>query len=116
MKLFAAEKTFPESEGLTLTFGGEEVRIVYPGAAHSPDNLLVFFPSRHLLFGGCMVKSSRSIGYIGHADLDHWEAAIDVARDLDARIVVPGHGPVSGPDLFDLTVSGVRAARAEPSK
>jgi hypothetical protein len=60
-----------------------------------------------------MIKSSRSIGYIGHADLDHRESSVDVARGLGARIVVPGHGDVSGPDLFDLTASLVREARAK---
>jgi hypothetical protein len=34
------------------------------------------------------------------------------ARGLGAKVVVPGHGKSSGPDLFDLTISGVRDARA----
>jgi glyoxylase-like metal-dependent hydrolase (beta-lactamase superfamily II) len=111
MKIVGAAKTFSTREGLVLSFGGETVRGVNPGPAHAPDNVLVSFPSRNLLFGGCMIKSSRSIGYIGHADLEHWEAAVEVAGGLHPSIVVPGHGSVSGPDLFDLTVSVVRDAR-----
>jgi glyoxylase-like metal-dependent hydrolase (beta-lactamase superfamily II) len=112
MKVVAAEKTFSAREGLVLSFGGETMRVIYPGPAHAPDNVLVFFPARSLLFGGCMIKSSHSIGYVGDADLEHWEAAVDVARNLRPSVVVPGHGPVSGPDLFDLTVAVVRDARA----
>lgn len=112
-KVVPAANSFSAHEGLTLTFGGETVRVVYPGPAHAPDNVLVHFPGRELLFGGCMIRSSRSIGYTGHADLAHWEAAVNVARALHPSVVVPGHGPVSGSDLLDLTVSVVRKARAK---
>lgn len=114
MKVVPAEKTFDEKEGMTLTFGAEEVRVVYPGAGHSPDNVVVFLPSRGVLFGGCLIKGSKAVGYIGHADLDHWEAAVDTVRALGAKIVIPGHGPVGGPELFDLTASVVRSAKANP--
>jgi glyoxylase-like metal-dependent hydrolase (beta-lactamase superfamily II) len=112
MKVVPAAHTFAEDRDLTLTFGGAEVRVIYPGAAHSPDNLVVFFPSNGVLFGGCMIKGSRSVGFIGHADLDHWEAAVDVTRKVSPTKVVPGHGAVGGPELFDLTVDVVREARA----
>jgi glyoxylase-like metal-dependent hydrolase (beta-lactamase superfamily II) len=112
MKIVAADNVFPERDGLALTFGGEEVRVVYPGAAHSPDNVLVLLVARKVLFGGCMVKSTRAIGNTGDADLEHWPAAVDVARNLRPSVVVPGHGTVSGPELFDLTDAVVRDARA----
>lgn len=111
-KIALASHTFDENVGLAFRFGDEDVRVVYPGAAHSPDNVLVFFPARGILFGGCMIKGSQSVGYIGDADLEHWEAAVEIARALGARVVIPGHGPVGGPELFDLTTSVVRKARA----
>lgn len=107
-----AKESFAEADGLTLKFGGEEVRVVYPGAAHAPDNVVVHFPARRLVFGGCMIKGMRSIGYVGHADLGHWEAAAEAVRALGATTVVPGHGDPGGPELFDLTVAVVREARA----
>jgi len=112
MKLAPAAHTFDEREGLSMRFGDEEVRVLYPGPGHSPDNVVVLFPSRGVLFGGCMIKSSSSPGFLGDADLEHWEGAVDVARGLGARVVVPGHGPVGGAELFDLTASVVRSARA----
>jgi metallo-beta-lactamase class B len=110
-RVMAADKTFPAADGLSIAFGGEMVNVIYPGPAHAPDNVLVFFPARGLLFGGCMIKASHSIGYIGHADLHRWEAAVDVARALHPEMVIPGHGPAGGPELFDLTVDVVRSAR-----
>lgn len=112
MKLAPAAHTFDEHAGLSMRFGDEEMRVVYPGPGHSPDNVVVLFPSRGVLFGGCMIKGSASAGFIGDADLEHWESAVEVARGLGARIVIPGHGLVGGAELFDLTASVVRNARA----
>ena len=109
--LVPADHTFDAREGLDLSFAGEHVRVIHPGAAHSPDNVLVFFPTRALLFGGCMIKSVAEIGYVGDADLVHWEAAVEVARALHPDVVVPGHGAVGGRELFDVTVKAVRRAR-----
>jgi metallo-beta-lactamase class B len=116
VKIAPAVHTFDERAGLALRFGDEEVRVVYPGPGHSPDNVVVFFPARGILFGGCMIKGSASVGFIGDADLEHWESAVDVARGLGARVVIPGHGPVGGPELFELTTSVVRNARAGKKK
>jgi glyoxylase-like metal-dependent hydrolase (beta-lactamase superfamily II) len=109
--LVAPRRTFDPARGLTLRFGGEEVRIIAPGPAHSPDNVVVHFPARQLLFGGCMIKASgASIGYTGDADLGHWEAAVHSLEPLAPRVVVPGHGAVGGPELFAATIAIVRAA------
>ena len=110
--LLAPRRTFDPARGLTLRFGGEEVHVIYPGPAHSPDDVVVHFPARRLLFGGCMIKASgASIGYTGDADLRHWEAAVHSLEPLAPRVVVPGHGAVGGPELFAATVAIVRAAR-----
>lgn len=111
VELVAPRRTFDPARGLTLVFGGEEIRIIYPGPAHSPDNVVVHFPARHLLFGGCMIKATgASIGYTGDADLGHWEAAVRTLEPLAPRVVVPGHGEVGGPELFAATIAIVRAA------
>ncbi|HEY8144722.1 MAG TPA: MBL fold metallo-hydrolase [Kofleriaceae bacterium] len=112
VELTAPRRTFDAAEGLTLTIAGEEVRVIHPGAAHSPDNVVVHFPARGILFGGCMIKSrGASIGYTGDADLGHWEAAVHSLERLAPRIVVPGHGAPGGAELFAGTIEIVRAAR-----
>src|SRR5690606_2017845 len=57
-----ANHTFEPSEGLTLTLGGEPVKVVFPGHAHSRDNVVVWLPDRGVLFGGCMLKLGNSLG------------------------------------------------------
>jgi glyoxylase-like metal-dependent hydrolase (beta-lactamase superfamily II) len=99
---------FPEREGLTLRFGAEEVRLIYPGHAHAPDNIVVFFPRRRLLFGGCAVVAMPRMGYLGVADVEAWPSALERMRALRPRIVVPGHGDRTDPALIDHTLELLR--------
>lgn len=102
--LVAPTRVFPLVEGLTLTFASEEVRVIYPGAAHSPDNVVVFFPKRKLLFGGCMVLAGDKVGNRSDADLDSWPDAIRVLERLDADVVIPGHGHPGNRTLLKHTL------------
>jgi metallo-beta-lactamase class B len=111
-RIVPATHTIKAAEGAVFTIGGEPVRVIYPGPAHSPDNVVVHFPARGILFGGCMIKTGSSIGNTADADLGHWEAAVRSVEPLGARIVVPGHGPVGGPELFQNTLAVVKAARS----
>ena len=109
--LVAPRRTFDPRAGLTLRFAGEEVRLLHPGHAHSPDNVVVHFPARGLLFGGCMIKAAgASIGYTGDADLARWVTAVHALEPLAPRIVVPGHGAAGGPELLAGTIDIVRRA------
>ena len=110
-RIVPAAKTFKAGDGLTLTIGGETVRVLHPGPAHSPDNVVVHFPARGVLFGGCMIKTGSSIGNTADADLGNWESAVRSLEPLAPKIVVPGHGPVGGIELFRNTIEVVRGAR-----
>jgi glyoxylase-like metal-dependent hydrolase (beta-lactamase superfamily II) len=95
-KLVAPNRLYPLAEGLTLKVGPETVEVHFPGPSHTVDNVVVYFPSRRLLFGGCMVKAlaSRTPGFTGDADMRAWPVSVRevLARYPDARVVVPGHG------------------------
>lgn len=107
-QVVAAQRLFPESEGLTLTFAGETVRALFLGGGHSPDNVVVHFPDRGVLFGGCMVRSHPGLGNTADADLAHWAETAGAAGRLGARIVVPGHGEPGGAELLTGTATAVR--------
>lgn len=105
MPIEAPTHTFDPTAGITLSFGGEDVVVRFPGAAHSPDNVVTYFPSRHLLAGGCMIKTGDSIGNLRDANLSSWPSAIEYIRTHfpDLQTVVPGHGAVGGRELLDNT-------------
>ena len=77
--------------------------LFFPGPGHSRDNLVVYFRRQHVLFGGCLVKSSSSpsLGNLDDAVLTDWPNTIARVKNTypDAQIVVPGHGTLSGDSL-----------------
>ena len=101
-------ETFAEREGLELRFGEESVRVLFPGATHSPDLVVVHFPSRGILFAGCGVVGMERFGYLGDADLASWPAAIERMRALGAHTIVVGHGERTDPGMLDHTLALIR--------
>jgi metallo-beta-lactamase class B len=111
-RIVPATYTFAPHDGMHFKIADEPVHVVHPGPAHSPDNVVVYFPRRGVLFGGCMIKTGDSIGYLGDADLTRWEAAVRKLEEMKARVVVPGHGATGGRELLQNTIVLVRQARA----
>lgn len=106
----APQRTFAAADGLRLELGGERVEVVFPGAAHTPDNLVVWLPRRRVLFGGCIVRAGGGLGNVAEADLESWPDAIRSLRAYGAEIVIPGHGDRSDPGLLEHTLELLRTA------
>lgn len=112
VQIVPAQNTFDAQEGLRLRFGGESLHVFHPGAAHSPDNVVVHFPAQQVLFGGCMIRAATAgIGYTGDADVAGWAAAAEAVKALGPRVVIPGHGEPGGIELIQHTVHVARAAQ-----
>jgi metallo-beta-lactamase class B len=97
----------------TLELDGTRVEYFFPGAAHAPDNLVVYVPEQKVLFGGCMVRALESgLGPLGEADLRSWQQAIERVRVRfpGATLIVPGHGEPGGRELLAHTRALVDAA------
>lgn len=99
-----ADNVFPLEKGKVFDFSGEKVEVYFPGPAHSPDNVVVYFAKQKLLFGGCMIKP-EDLGYLGDADVKAWPQSAKRLKRFDVKTVVPGHGPWGGPELIDKTVN-----------
>ncbi|WP_412067963.1 subclass B1 metallo-beta-lactamase [Rubrivirga sp. IMCC43871] len=119
-RLAAAEGNAVPSDSLAgLTVPGASTRlgpfeVLYPGAGHTRDNVMVYVPGAGVLAGGCAVSEANrtTAGNTADADLDSWPGALRLARDRfpDAEIVVPGHGPPGTLALFDHSIMLVEAA------
>jgi metallo-beta-lactamase class B VIM len=81
--------------------------VSYFGAAHAADNIFVWLPDSHLLFGGCAIRalSSKSLGNINEADLNSWAHVIEKINleYKDIKIVIPGHGEIGDKNLINNT-------------
>lgn len=109
-----ASNVFVLREGHNFNFGGEEVRVIYPGPAHSPENVVVYLPQRGILFGGCMIKSmdAKDLGFTGHANVPQWPNSAQTILELNPLMVIPGHGEPGGPELIEHTIQMAKARSA----
>lgn len=101
---YPPDHVFEAAKGLTLSFGGEEVRAIYPGPMQAPDKVVVYFPSRRLLFGSCSVLAGDRLGNTAEADMVSWPKAIRSLMALPVDVVVPGHGMRLDPGLLQHTL------------
>jgi metallo-beta-lactamase class B len=98
------QKAFSGSTRLLL--GGKDVLIRFFGEGHTRDNVVAYFPSEHVLFGGCLIKElGASKGFLGDANVNAWSETV---RNVQAaypqlRFVVPGHGEPGDSKLLDYT-------------
>lgn len=79
----------------TFTVGGCNFQTYYPGAGHSPDNIVIWFDKEKILYGGCFIKSteSKELGNLKDADVKTWKASAEkVAKKFpDCKYIIPGH-------------------------
>ncbi|OMC49403.1 hypothetical protein A5745_06905 [Mycobacterium sp. IS-2888] len=88
----------------TLSVGSLAVELIEVGPAHTPGDLLVYVPSASVVFAGdILFVGMTPIMWDGPAD--NWIAALDTITSLNAKTVVPGHGPLATP----ADIAGLRS-------
>jgi len=101
----------------TVRAGQVSAEVFFPGAAHAPDNVVVWLSGSKVLFGGCMVRaaSGETLGNVADADIRAWPESVRrvIARYGDAVRVVPGHGATGGTELLAHTLALAEAAQSQ---
>ncbi|MFI9722503.1 MBL fold metallo-hydrolase [Streptomyces sp. NPDC052396] len=92
------------SDTLTLHIGDIEVRLIHPGPAHTLGDSIVWLPEQRVVFTGDLVFNGGT-PFVLMGSLEGSLRAVERLRALDARVVVPGHGAVTDPGVYD-TVEG----------
>ena len=105
-----ADGTFPLEKGLDVAFAGEKVQVRFPGPGHAPDNVVVYFPSKKLLFGGCLLLGQGRVGNTSDADMSAWSRSVSTLKQFPSDVVVPGHGAPGDAGLIDKTIQLLDAA------
>jgi cyclase len=95
------------STELTLHTGRHEVRLIHPGPAHTTNDTVVLLPAERVLFGGDIVWNGVT-PFVLMGSVAGSIAAIERLAELPVSTVVPGHGPLGGPELLDQTVAYLR--------
>ena len=80
---------------LELKLGKYHLKLIHPGPAHTDGDLYVYIPKWRIIITGGLV-SNRIIPFLGDSNIESWINALVEMEDLDAEVIVPGHGPVGG--------------------
>jgi metallo-beta-lactamase class B len=96
------------NDSLILKVGDENISAKFFGEGHTKDNVVGYFPSENVMFGGCLIKTlDASKGYLGDANVASWSSTVEKVREQypNVKIVVPGHGNYGNKKLLDYTIN-----------
>jgi glyoxylase-like metal-dependent hydrolase (beta-lactamase superfamily II) len=100
---------------LTLDLGNREVRITHLGRGNTNGDAVVFLPKERVAISGDLLVRPFPFPYDGYPS--EWIATLDRLGQLDATVIVPGHGEIMRDktylylvrDLFRSAVDQVNA-------
>jgi cyclase len=94
--------TFKDS--MLIDLGGVTVSLAYQGHTHTNDSITAFVDQDGVLFAGDILFT-RYHPFLADADVAGWLKALAKLETTTAKIIVPGHGPVSTvADIKDLEI------------
>ncbi|MBK5940144.1 MBL fold metallo-hydrolase [Halochromatium roseum] len=98
-----------------LQLGGLTYRIHHWGQAHTNNDLMIEIPERAVLFAADNANNQRIVRF-DDASFAGLIDTLERAKALPVKVVVPGHGPVGGPEIIEenlVYVATLREAVAE---
>ncbi|MGY0490680.1 MBL fold metallo-hydrolase [Streptomyces sp. WG-D5] len=98
LELVPPQLTFRDR--LTLRIGPVRAELLHVGPAHTRGDTVVWLPERRVLFAGDVVMNGVT-PFCPMGSVTGSLRALATLRALDPLVVVPGHGPVGGPELLD---------------
>lgn len=107
----AKSKNYPTPKNgfdnlLKLQVGSKEVIAEFNGEGHTRDNIIGYFPSEKIMFGGCLVKElNAGKGNLEDANVNDWAETVTKIKGKypDIEVIIPGHGESGGKALLDYT-------------
>ena len=77
-------------------------------AAHTTNDSIVWLPERKLLFSGDLLFNGGTPFLVQGSVTGAIQVLEGIVKPLGAQTIVPGHGPVSGPELIDDVLGYLR--------
>jgi glyoxylase-like metal-dependent hydrolase (beta-lactamase superfamily II) len=91
-------------DAMLVDLGGVTVSLSYLGPAHTDDSITAFVDQDGVLFAGDILFT-RYHPFLADADVAGWLKALAKLETTPAKIIVPGHGPLSTvADIKDLEI------------
>ncbi len=100
------------NDSLVLYAGSKKVIARFFGEGHTKDNVVGYFPSENIMFGGCLIKEiDATKGYLGDANVAAWSGTVEKVKKEypNVKIIIPGHGDYGDKKLLDYTIKLFKA-------
>ncbi|MEU3838499.1 MBL fold metallo-hydrolase [Streptomyces sp. NPDC028635] len=102
-----APPTLTFRDALTLHVGSIRAELEHIGPAHTSNDTVVWLPAQRVLFTGDLVMNGVT-PFCLMGSVTGSLKALERLRAFGATTVVPGHGPVCGPEVFDAVEDYLR--------
>lgn len=99
-------------DSLVLKVGNQHIVAKFFGEGHTRDNIVGYFPTDNILFGGCLIKEiNASKGFLGDANIAAWPGTVENVKKAypQVKIIIPGHGKFGNTQLLDYTINLFKA-------
>jgi cyclase len=97
------------ADAVTLWLGDRRCEVRHVGRpAHTTNDVVVWVPDAGVLYAGDLLFNGGTPFLLQGSVAGAIEALERVVRPLGARTVVPGHGPVCGPEVIDDVLAYLR--------
>jgi len=107
MRIVRPQITF--SKRLTLRKAGREMHLIHIGG-HTMATSIIWLPVEGVLFVGDTVWIEEH-PYMAQSSSRDWVAGLELIRQIDPAVIIPGHGPLCGLKEVDYMISFLRHMR-----
>ena len=105
IEVVAPSLTFEDR--LSLYAGELELQLIYVSPAHTNTDVVVWLPERKIVIAGDIVFH-KGTPFALMGSVAGWLDALDRVRALGAETIIPGHGPIAGPEVLDDVAAYLR--------
>ena len=107
--------TLTFTDKVDIDIGNREVQVKHLGRGNTPGDAIVYLPKEKIVIAGDLLVYPIPYTYDGYPA--EWAQTLQRMAELDAQIIVPGHGPVLHDKTYlylvdDLLKSAVEQMRA----
>jgi cyclase len=105
LELIYPDETYAEER----SFGGTErtAHAISYGGGHTLSDAFLWLPEEKILFAGDLVVNGTH-PWVGDGDVNAWPWILERMAELGPETIVPGHGPVAGPEAIDFMLGYLR--------
>jgi glyoxylase-like metal-dependent hydrolase (beta-lactamase superfamily II) len=91
--------------------GTQRLELMYLGHGHTSGDLIGWMPRQRILLSQDLSPNGQH--NLGNANISVWIGILAHLRELEPRLVVPGHKAVGGPEILDKSFHFLTELRAQ---